>query len=147
MTILEQARAIREAMDKAGMMLSATQAASVVYLYESWSPFMKNESSEWVAAHYNVGDRRRYDEVVYECRQEHDAQEIYTPDMIPALWAKLDVEHAGTLEDPIPFDVGMEIFNGKYYTEYDVLYLCTRDSLQPLYNRLHEIVGIYVTVV
>lgn len=147
MTILEQARAIRAAMDKAGMMLSATQAASVVYLYEGWSPFMKNESNEWVAAHYNVGDRRRYDEVVYECRQEHDAQEIYTPDMIPALWAKLDVEHAGTLEDPIPFDVGMEIFKDKYYTENDILYLCTRDSLQPLYNKLHEIVGIYVTVV
>jgi hypothetical protein len=147
MTILEQARAIRAAMDKAGMMLSATQAASVVYLYENWDPFMKNENNEWVTAHYNVGDRRRYDEVVYECRQEHDAQEIYTPDMIPALWTRLDVEHVGTLEDPIPFATGMEIFSGKYYIENEIIYLCSRDSQQPLYNNLSDLVGLYVELV
>lgn len=41
----------------------------------------------------------------------------------------------------------MEIFNGKYYTQDGVLYLCTRDSGQALTHNLSELVGLYVEVV
>jgi len=143
MTILEQVQAIRDAMDKAGIFLTSAQAASVKYLFKPWRAIDDND----VAIHFNVGDRRRYGEFVYECRQEHDAEAHNTPDMIPALWLKLDVEHAGTLEDPIPYSTGMEIFNGKYYIENEILYLCNRDSGTPLYHDMSALVGLYVEVV
>lgn len=143
MTILEQVRAIREAMDKAGIFLKPEQAATVTYLFKPWTAIDENGN----AVHYKVTDRRRYNEVVYECRQEHDAQSHQTPDIIPALWLRLDVEHAGTMEDPIPYATGMEIFNGKYYTENDILYLCNRDSGTALYNNLADLVGHYVVTV
>lgn len=142
-TLMEQVLAIREAMDKAGILLTSAQAATVTYLFKPWTATDENGN----AVHYNVSDRRRYNEFVYECRQEHDAQAHQTPDIIPALWLKLDVEHAGTIEDPIPYSSGMEIFNGKYYIENDVLYQCNRDSGAPLYHELSALVGLYVEVV
>lgn len=143
MTILEQVYAIREAMDKVGMFLTTEQAATVAYLFKPWMAVDEKGN----AIHYNVGDRRRFNDVVYECRQEHDAQSHQTPDIIPALWARLDVEHVGTLEDPIPYATGMEIFNGKYYVENEILYLCNRDSGTALYNNLADLVGHYVEAV
>lgn len=140
MTILEQVRAIREAMDKAGILLTSKQAATVTYLFKLWKAVDENDN----AIHYEVKDRRRYNEVVYECRQAHDALAHQTPDIAPALWLRLDVEHAGTMEDPIPYATGMEIFNGKYYVENNVLYLCNRDSGTALYNSLADLVGHYV---
>ena len=89
MGILEQVRAIREAMDKAGILLTTEQAATVTYLFKPWTATDENGN----AVHYKVADRRRYDEVVYECRQEHDALAHQTPDIVPALWLRLDVEH------------------------------------------------------
>lgn len=143
MTILEQVRAIRKAMDKAGIFLKPEQAATVTYLFKPWTHTDGNGN----AVHYEVDDRRRYNDVVYQCRQAHDALAHQTPDIIPALWLRLDVEHAGTLEDPIPYATGMEIFNGKYYTENEILYLCNRDSGTALYNNLSDLVNIYVEVV
>ena len=99
------------------------------------------------AVHYNANDRRRFNDAVYQCRQDHDAQAHQTPVIIPALWLRLDVEHAGTMEDPIHYATGMEIFNGKYYIENDILYLCNRDSGTALYNNLADLVGHYVTTV
>ena len=59
----------------------------------------------------------------------------------------LGVEYGGTLEDPIPYATGMEVFNGKYYIGNDILYLCNRDSGTALYNNLADLVGHYVSVV
>lgn len=56
-------------------------------------------------------------------------------------------EHEGTIEDPIPYNPPMEIFEGKYYTQYNVLYKCTRDSGTALSHDLHALKGIYVEIV
>jgi hypothetical protein len=40
----------------------------------------------------------------------------------------------------------MEIFNGKYYIENDVIYLCNRDSGTALYNNLIDLINIYVVI-
>ena len=37
--------------------------------------------------------------------------------------------------------------NGKYYTQGGVLYLCNRDTGDPVYHALSELVGLYVVVV
>ena len=61
-----------------------------------------------------------------------------------SLFVVIDKEHAGTLEDPIPYEGNMELFNGKYYIQNEVIYLCTRDSGAPLYHDLSSLVGLYV---
>ena len=64
-----------------------------------------------------------------------------------ALYEVIEVEPAGTQDDPIPYTPPMEIFNGKYYTQGGVLYKCTRDSGQALSHDLAALVGLYVEVV
>ena len=64
-----------------------------------------------------------------------------------SLYARIDEEHAGDKYDPIPYSGNMELEAGLYYTQDGVLYHCTRDSGQPVYHALAELVGIYVEVV
>ncbi|EJW99967.1 hypothetical protein EVA_11926 [gut metagenome] len=40
----------------------------------------------------------------------------------------MQVAHAGTREDPIPWQHNMVLENGKFYTDKGVLYECIRDS-------------------
>ena len=94
-----------------------------------------------------VGDRYRYGDKLYKCRQAHTTEAIRTPDIIPALWDVIDVNHAGTLEDPIPYDPNMEVFNGKYYIYDNVVYLCIRDSGQPLYTTPDTLLNNYFELV
>lgn len=61
-----------------------------------------------------------------------------------ALYEVIDKEHEGTLEDPIPYNVPMEIFKDKYYVQDGVVYLCVRDSGTPLNHDLSALIGVYV---
>ena len=117
--------------------LTDQEALQVKNLQKYWRPGEEVE----------VGYRRQYKDKLYKCRQAHTPQEDLTPDVYQAGWEVIDEEHAGTKEDPIPYSTGMQLYNGKYYTESDVLYLCNRDSGQALYNALAELVGLYVEVV
>ena len=57
------------------------------------------------------------------------------------------VAEEGSLENPIPYEVGVtQIENGKYYIENEVVYLCTR-SENVMYHNLANLIGVYVTVV
>lgn len=64
-----------------------------------------------------------------------------------SLYSRIDIEHTGAIYDPIPYDGNMELFEGMYYTQADVLYLCIRNSGQALYHALKDLVGNYVKVV
>lgn len=61
-----------------------------------------------------------------------------------SLYTRIDETHDGTQYDPIPYSGNMALENGKYYIEDGVTYLCTRDTGIAVYNRLAELVGIYV---
>lgn len=106
---------------------------------------LKNLQKEWrTGEKVEVGDRRQYKDLLYKCRQAHTTQADWTPDKYQAGWEVIDETHAGTKEDPIPYSSGMQLYNGKYYTEDGILYLCNRDSGQAIYNKLSELVNIYV---
>lgn len=64
-----------------------------------------------------------------------------------SLYTRIDEIHDGTKYDPIPYEGNMALYNGKYYIEGGVTYLCNRDTGNPVYNKLSELVGIYVEVV
>ena len=59
----------------------------------------------------------QYGGTVYRVRQAHTTQADWTPDKTPAMWAVIDVAHAGTVDDPIPASRGMDYVYGKYYRD------------------------------
>ena len=71
---------------------------------------------------------------LWKTRQKTVIQSQYPPSIDTAsIWERIDEEHAGTVEDPIPYDKTMAVYEGKYYLHNDVMYLCIRDSENPLY--------------
>lgn len=117
--------------------LTDNEALSVKELYPRWE--------EKVDMTIEAGYITLYDDKLWKARQTHTALAIYPPSMdTAALYEVIVKEHEGTLEDPIPYTPPMEIFEGKYYMQYDVLYKCTRDSGIALTHDLAVIVGTYV---
>lgn len=92
------------------------------------------------AAGYKVQDSGR----LWRCVQAHTTQDGWEPDNAPALWEEICETHDGSLYDPIPYDGSMALESGKYYSQGGVTYLCSRDTGNPVYHALGELVGIYV---
>ena len=76
---------------------------------------------------------------------EMTIQEHYAPGTgTESLYSEICETHAGTLEDPIPYNGNMALESGKYYLQNSKIYRCTRDTVNPVYNALSELVGLYV---
>ena len=76
---------------------------------------------------------------------EMTIQEHYAPGMgTESLYSEVCETHAGTLEDPIPYNGNMALESGKYYSQDGKVYRGTRDTVNPVYNALSELVGLYV---
>lgn len=128
---------LRQLIIKSSASLSDTDALEAVELFDEWKP----------DTDYSIGDRRRYEGVLYKCRQAHTSQEIYPPNIVPALWEVVAPEGKGDSPDnPIEYDQSMVLEQGKFYIENDVVYICIRDSGVPLYTALANVVGNYVEV-
>ena len=104
---------------------------------------------EWTAGtSYAAGDRLVYNGDLYKVLQAHTSQETWLPGAgTESLYTRIDEQHDGTKYDPIPYDGNMALESGKYYTQSGMTYLCSRDTVNPVYNALSELVGIYVEVI
>jgi len=99
---------------------------------------------------YAVGDRVWYQASLYKCVQAHTSQSTWNPKDTPALWANVSEESQeadGSREHPFEWQSGMTSYNGKYYTENGILYLCIRDSGNPLYFPIASLIGTYFQIV
>lgn len=104
--------------------------------------------TELIGKEVKKGNILRYMGKLYRVRQDHTVLAIYAPRIETAsLYEVIDREHAGTIDDPIPYTPPMEIFKGKHYTQDGQLYRCTRDSEQALTHDLSALVGLYVEIV
>ena len=100
---------------------------------------------EWAAnAEYTIGYKVQRGGRLWRCIQAHTSQIGWEPENAPALWTEICETHAGTLEDPIPYSGNMALESGKYYSQDGKVYRCTRDTGNPVYNALSELVGLYV---
>lgn len=72
---VERAKQVYKAMQFQSDALSDEQAAQV----PAWDE----------ASTYEAGDRVRYADALYKCLTGHTAQESWTPDVSPSLWAKV----------------------------------------------------------
>lgn len=80
------------------------------------------------------------------------ANHTFQADWIPgvgteSIYTRIDEEHDGSLADPIPYDGNMALTAGLYYIQNGVTYLCNRDTINPVYNALVDLVGVYVEAV
>jgi hypothetical protein len=109
---------------------------------------MRDFYPEWTPnTVYSVGFKVQYKGNLWRVLQAHTAQVGWEPENAPALWEQINETHAGTMEDPIPYNGNMALENGKYYIQDNVIYLCTRDTVNPVYNPLADLVGLYVEIV
>ena len=100
---------------------------------------------EWSAGQaYTAGYKAHRGGKLWRCLQAHTAQTGWEPENAASLWTEICESHDGTKYDPIPYNGNMALQSGKYYTQNNILYLCNRDTGQPVYNALAELVGLYV---
>jgi hypothetical protein len=92
------------------------------------------------------GERLYYDDKLYKVLQTHTPQDDWRPDATASLYVQVVADDSGTIDNPTPYQVGLELVEGKYYTEYDVKYRCTRYLAQSVWH-LADLVGNYVEVV
>jgi hypothetical protein len=136
MSIIEDARKLRPIIEQAMQTVDDNTALKAVELYPHWE----------VGITYYVGFKVQYNDKLYKVRQQHTSQADWLPDKVPSLYTEIDETDKGTLENPIPYNGNMVLEQGKYYTQNDVIYLCTRDTVNPVYNDLSTLVGIYVEI-
>lgn len=150
---MARAAELRPVIEQASASLSDGEAAKSPELFPRWA--------DHIGETVKPGDRRSdMDESsvlhVYRVNkgQGHTTQENWPPHSTPAVWTIINVDHAGTQDDPIPAARGMEYTYGLYYKDPEdtKLYLCERTgeaaggkiTLQYL---PHELIGNYFKAV
>lgn len=96
---------------------------------------------------YTVGFKVQYGGLLYKVTTAHTSQADWTPDTAATLFTRIDETHAGTEDDPIPYDGNMALESGKYYMQDYAIYKCIRDTGNPVYHPLADLVGVYVEAV
>lgn len=153
--VVTMARAVelRPVIEQASASLSDGEAAKSPELFPRWA--------DHIGETVKPGDRRSdTDESgvlhVYRVNkgQGHTTQENWPPHSTPAVWTIINVDHAGTQDDPIPAARGMEYTYGLYYKDPEdtKLYLCERTGEQSgnkitLQYLPHELAGQYFKAV
>ena len=125
---------LRHHIETAVQTLTDSEALEVRVLHPEWA------SDTDYTAGYKVQRGGR----LWRCLQAHTSQIGWEPENAASLWTEICESHAGTLEDPIPYSGNMALESGKYYSQDGKVYRCTRDTGNPVYNALSELVGMYV---
>lgn len=147
----QRAARLRPMIEQASASLSDGEAAKSPELFPRWA--------DHIGETVKPGDRRSdMDESgvlhVYRVNkgQGHTTQENWPPHSTPAMWTIINVDHAGTQDDPIPAARGMEYEYGLYYKDPEdtKLYKCERIGEAAggkivLQYLPHELLGQYFT--
>lgn len=135
--VLNAEKSVRAGIQTMG--LTDTESLKVKDLYPEWEEKMGQQ--------VNAGEKYRYGGKLWKVLQQHTVQETWKPgEGTESLYTEVTESHAGTKEDPIPYNNNMELEEGKYYSQGGVTYICTRDTGIPVYNPLKDLVGLYVEV-
>lgn len=130
--------------------LPAADALNHQNYYPEWS-----DENAPMGKEVDAGFYFRHVGKLYEVRQPHTLQEQWEPGAVGTediyTLVQSDYEenpdgHAGTADDPIPYEGNQVLEEGKYYEQNGITYLCTRDSVNPMTHTLAELVGQYVEV-
>ena len=122
------------------MSLTDEQALEVKDLYPTWEDCVKKGKE--LPVDFKLTD----DDKLYKVLQKHTPQSDWKPANTSSLYGLVSItsteEHAGTLEDPIPYEQMMLLEKDKYYTQDDVLYLCIQSTLTGYPNDLKDMASL-----
>lgn len=97
-----------------------------------------------------VGYRFQDEGTLFEVIMQHTFSAEWKPNSgTESLYKVVQIESAGTIDDPITWKYNMELFEGLYYIDKDILYRCIRNSGQGMaYDNLADLVsGGFVEIV
>ena len=119
--------------------LTASQALEMQVLFPIWG-----EKDAEFGKEVEIGFRLRVVEgesdTLFEVIQKHKLQADWKPGIETAsLYKIVEAEHAGTLDDPIPYVQGMAFKKDKYYEQYGVIYLCILTTVTGYPNDLKDL--------
>lgn len=118
--------------------LSDEEALKRKTLYPEWASF--------IGKSLDTGFKVLYEGRLYKVRQPITTvlENQYPSVNTAALYEEINETASGTIDDPIPYNGNMELFEGLYYSQAGVTYKCTRSTGQAVYHDLSALVGIYV---
>lgn len=106
---------------------------------------MRSYYPQWQSgADYAAGCKVQFDGKLWRCRQAHSSITGWEPPNVASLWEQVCESHTGAEDDPIPYEGNMALVAGLHYVQDGVWYRCIRDSRNPVYHQLEELVGLYV---
>ena len=143
MTYTERALQLRPIMEQAAQSLDDNTALTAVELFPQWEKLVADGKT------VDKGFRFQHGTQLYRTEQPtYTFVSHYVPGSTgtESLFSKVDETHAGTRDDPIPYDGNMILEEGKYYSQGGVVYICTRSTGNPVYHALSDLVGLYVEV-
>ena len=129
-----KAKQLRQLIEQLAVTLDDETALTGIELFPIWT----------IDRAYAVGDKVQRNGKLWRCLQAHTSQIGWEPENVASLWTEICESHAGTLGDPIPYNGNMALESGKYYSQNSKIYRCTRDTVNPVYNALSDLVGLYV---
>ena len=80
MDIIAEARKMRAYIEDMSVNLDDEDALDNVDVFPNWK----------VGTYYEIGERIRYEEILYKCIQAHTSQEDWTPDVAVSLFVRVD---------------------------------------------------------
>lgn len=130
--------------------LTAVDALEVVDWFPTWGVDEGFRESDTI----KKNTKFQYEGKLYACLQDHTIMPHYYPSIDTAsLYVEVTPEYndageeMGTMENPIEYNGNMILENGKYYSQDGVTYLCNRDTINPVYHALKDLVGLYVETI
>lgn len=118
--------------------LPDNEARNVAALFPTWQSM--------IGKYVELGRRYWYDSSLFKVQIPHTVQGHQNPRIAANLWINVSEEltpEAGTIDNPIQWQNGMVSHAGKYYSENGTTYLCTRNSINPLYYPISQLINHY----
>lgn len=125
--------------------LTAVEALEVADWFPQWGVDFKEGDT------LKKGFKFTFEDKLFAVLQDHIVLAHYEPSInTAALYVEVTPEYnetgeeLGTLENPIEYSGNMVLEEGKHYIQDGVTYRCTRDSVNPVYHSLKDLLGLYV---
>ena len=106
----KEAESYRAKIEMAAALMSDEAALDSIELIAPWR----------IKEYVKVGERRRFNGVLYKCVQAHTTQADWTPDITPALWVAVSIEEYPEWVQPTgahdAYNIGDKVtYNGNRY--------------------------------
>lgn len=136
-----------EVQNAVSLMMLPQARAAFVELDDQEALKVKELAPTWaskIGSQVETGDRLWYNDYLIKVRMQHTVQEDWKPSKdTSSLYEQIFEDHAGTAEDPIPYNerldpdfLGMTLEMGKIYTQKGALYECIEGTGIPVYDDL-----------